>query len=260
MRKAIVLFIGICFCVFSSFSQTRSFEQIYADSLLALAMEAESDSLKINRYLELSNFWSDRDTAEAFHFLREARQLMPIGNAYYQGQLHFYTAGIYFDRQIERGKEEYLKAEEFLAMYSSREVFRLRARLRNNYGALLQRQDQEEKYIDILLNKAIPLAEKAGDSILVANNYQNVALILMNVGDYEKAPEYYSRAIQYLTRFPLAQEEKLTVYVNAAKNAIFSRKFSEAEEHLDSAQAHLKIIPHSLYAPAFYGTSGTYYR
>src|SRR5690606_15737856 len=104
------------------------------------------------------------------------------------------------------------------------------------------------------------LAEKAGDSILVANNYQNVALILMNVGDYEKAEEYYSRAIEYLTQFPLAHEEKLTVFVNTAKNAIFSRKFPQAKAHLDSAQAHLSIIPHSLYAPAFYSTSGTYYR
>src|SRR5690606_30552894 len=42
--------------------------------------------------------------------------------------------------------------------------------------------------------------------------------------------------------------------------AIFRRKFSEAKEQLDKAQAHLDAIPHSLYAPAFYGTSGTYYR
>src|SRR5690554_5344935 len=162
MRKALILFIGVCFCVFPAFGQTKSVEQIYADSLLDLAIEAESDSLKINRYLELSNFWSDRDTAEAFVYLRTAGELMPPQNTYYQGLLHFYTAGIYFDRQIEKGKEEYLKAEELLETYNSKDVFRLRARLWNNYGALLQRQDQEEKYIEILLNKAIPLAEKAG--------------------------------------------------------------------------------------------------
>jgi two-component system NarL family sensor kinase len=260
MRKALILFIGVCFCLFPAFGQTKSVEQVYADSLLALAVAAESDSLKINRFLELSNFWSDRDTAEAFVYLRKASELMPPQNTYYQGLLHFYTAGIYFDRQIERGKEEYLKAEELLETHHSKDVFRLRARLWNNYGALLQRQDQEEKYIEILLSKAIPLAEKAGDSILVANNYQNVALILMNVGDYEKAEEYYSRAIEYLTQFPSAHEEKLTVFVNAAKNAIFSRKFSQAKELLDSAQVHLRAIPHSLYAPAFYSTSGTYHR
>ena len=240
--------------------QSKSFEQLYSDSLLNVAMAEDSDSLRINHYLELSNFWSDRDTAEAFVYLRKARELMPYGDGYYQGLLHFYTAGIFFDRQIEKGKEEYLKAEELLDEYSNRAVFRLRARLWNNYGALLQRQDQEEKYIDILLNKAIPLAEKAEDSILVANNYQNVALILMNVGDYEKATSYYRRAIEYLSNFPLAQEEKLTVFVNAAKNAIFSREFTGAKNYLDSAEAYLQTIPHSLYAPAFYSTSGTYHR
>lgn len=260
MNKFFVLIIGACFAVFPSFGQSKSSEQIYADSLLALAIAAETDSLKINRYLELSYFWSDRDTAEAFLYLRKAHQLMPPEDTYYQGLLHFYTAGIYFDRQIERGKEEYRKAEQLLEEQASKAVFRLRARLWNNYGALLQRQDQEEKYIDILLNKAIPLAEKAGDSILVANNYQNVALILMNVGDYKKAEEYYSRAIQYLSQFPLAHEENLTVFVNAAKNAIFSRQFPKAKEQLDHAKTHLDAIPHSLYAPIFYGTSGTYYR
>lgn len=260
MRKTFVLFTGICFYVFSLFGQTKSSEQIYADSLLSLARAAQSDSLKINHYLELSNFWSDRDTAEAFLYLREASRLMPPSNRYYEGLLHFYTAGIYFDRQIEKGKNSYLKAEKLLEQYATQEVFRLRARLWNNYGALLQRQDQEEKYIDILLNKAIPLAEKAGDSILVANNYQNVALILMNVGDHEKAKVYYNRAIEFLAYFPLAYEEKLTVFVNAAKNAIFSREFPDAKKHLDSAQAYLTTIPHSLYAPAFYSASGTYYR
>ncbi len=260
MKKAIVLLTGICLSAFPTFGQTGSSEQMYADSLLTLAESATSDSLKISRYLELSNFWSDRDTAEAFLYLRQASQLMPPHNTYYQGLLHFYTAGIYFDRQIERGKEEYLQAEGLLKDYEAQEVFRLRARLWNNYGALLQRQDQEDKYIEILLNKAIPLAEKAGDSILVANNYQNVALILMNVGDYEKADEYYSRAILYLSHFPLAHEEKLTAFVNVAKNAIFSRDFPEAKRHLDSARIHLDVIPHSLYAPAFYSSSGTYYR
>ncbi|HLT06789.1 MAG TPA: ATP-binding protein [Cyclobacteriaceae bacterium] len=243
---------------FPSFSQTA--EQLYADSLLHLAQNAGTDSLKIQRYLELSYFWSDRDSSEAFYYLREAEQMMPSKSNYYRGLYHFYLAGIYFDREIEKAKDDYLKADSLLKPLDNKYVFQLRARLWNNYGALLQRQDQEEKYIQILLDQAIPLAGKGEDSVLVAHDYQNVAMILMNIGDYEKAEEYYEKAIHYLSNSEGAYEEKLTVFVNAAKNAIFSRQFPEAKVYLDSAALHLKAIPHSLYASVFYQASGTYYR
>src|SRR5690606_37306656 len=146
MKKAIVL-LWVFASVFHSFSQTSSVEKDYADSLLHLAEAAASDSLKISRYLELSYFWSDRDTSMAFDYLYQAKELMPPNNDFYQGLLHFYAAGIYFDREIERGKKEYMKAEKFLKKNISKEAFHFRARLWNNYGALLQRQDQEEEYI-----------------------------------------------------------------------------------------------------------------
>src|SRR5690606_17388799 len=137
MMKNVIVSIGIFVGGFSSFSQTDSIEQIYADSLLLLAETAESDSLKINGYLELSNFWSDRDTATAFRYLRWAKELIPQEDPYYQGLLHFYSAGIYFDREIERGKKEYMEAEKFLSEDPSQVAYRFRARLWNNYGALL---------------------------------------------------------------------------------------------------------------------------
>ena len=257
--KNLIVFLWVA-CVFQSFSQAQDAEKVYADSLLHLAETAASDSVKISRYLELSYFWSDRDTSMAFGYLHQARELMPPNNDFYQGMLHFYAAGIYFDRVIERGKKEYMEAEKYLKRHSSKAAFRFRARLWNNYGALLQRQDQEEEYIDILLYQAIPLAKKAGDSILVANNYQNVALILMNITDYSKADDYFRRAINSLSAYPKANEEKLTTFVNAAKNAIYSRNFKKAGPYLDSAKVQLNLVPHSLYAPVYYSASGTFYR
>ncbi|KEO71908.1 sensor histidine kinase [Anditalea andensis] len=258
MKKTIVS-VSLYFFVFAAVCQSSPAE-IYADSLLNIAENAHSDSLKINGYLELSDFWSDRDTTIAFQYLDIASGLMPAGDKYYEGLVHFYTAGIYFDKVIERGKNEYLEAEQLLKTLDSKAAYRLRARLWNNYGALLQRQDQQDGYIKILLNQAIPMAKMAGDSIIVATNYQNVALVLMNITDYDRADEYYHKAIQALSGFSNAHEEKLTAFVNAAKNGIYSRKFKQAKVYLDSAEVQLNFIPHSLYAPVFYMTSGNYFR
>ncbi|GAB2796116.1 hypothetical protein GCM10027275_46740 [Rhabdobacter roseus] len=248
-------------CLGSTFSLSQEKGgTFYADSLLQLAQAAPNDSLRIRYLLELSNFWSDHDTTQAFAYLRQAAQRMPKANGYYQGLLHFYTAGIYFGQDIERAKREYQLAERQLKRYSHPEAYRFRARTWNNYGIQLQMQDQEKTYAAILLTKSIPLAIKARDTLLLADYHHNLALVLMNTTDYAKADQYYRLALQQLTNYPNAHEQKLTAYVNAAKNAVYGRRFPAARKYLDSAQREMTIIPHSLYAPAYYRTEGNYYR
>jgi len=244
---------------FHAFGQ-GNYEIFYTDSLLNQAENANSDSAKIIFYFQLSDFWSERDTSKAFSYLKVAKQHFPKHNEYFQGLFHFYNAGIYFDREINKGMEEYMAAEKYLKRIHSKTSYTYRSKLWNNYGALLQRLDREEEYIEILLEYAIPFAQKAGDSIMVANDYQNIALVLMNITDYPKAAEYYQKAIESLEPFNLANEEKLTTYVNAAKNAIYSRNFEKAKLYLDQARIQLTLIPHSLYAPVYYRTTGTFYR
>ncbi len=232
----------------------------YSDSLLHKAKQAGSDSLRIEQYLALSNFWSDRDSVKAYGFINEAKKYMPANNNYYAGLVHFYNAGIIYARDIERAKNEYLKADKRLENYNSRIANRYRARLWNNYGTLLQLQDNDEGFLDILINKALPFATKARDSVLMATDLHNIGILLMNINDYDQADEYYLRAVSILQRYPAANEDRLTVFVNAAKNAIYSRKFMAARRHLDSASIQIKIIPHSFYAPVYYLTEGNYYR
>src|SRR5690606_5408254 len=125
----------------------------------------------------------------------KAENLMPIDDDFYKGLVHFHSAGIYFEWDFERAEREYMEADKYLQGISTREAYSYRSRLWNNIGVLLQIQDKAALYLDILLNQAIPFARMAGDSIRVANNYQNVALVLMNLTDYAKADKYYDNAI-----------------------------------------------------------------
>ncbi|GAB3248711.1 hypothetical protein GCM10027347_05310 [Larkinella harenae] len=259
MKQAVIT---VWFSLWSllSFSQEKDSATLYADSLLQQARQAKTDSARIRHFLELSNFWSDRDTTKAFAYIREARRFMPDGDSYYQGLLHFYTAGIHFSIDSDRAKREYQQAEKLLKKYNHAEAYRFRARTWNNYGILLQSAEQEKAYLDILLNKAIPLATKARDTLMISEYYHNVALVLMNTTDYAKADLYYQRALSGLSAYPEAHEKKLTAFVNAAKNAVYSRTYAKARTYLDSARVQVRAIPHSLYLPAFYRTEGNYFR
>ncbi|MFD1140258.1 ATP-binding protein [Larkinella insperata] len=259
MKQVLTAVVWLLAPVFA-FSQAPDPASLYADSLLKLARQAQTDSVKIRHYLEISNFWSDRDTSKAFDYLREAQRLMPEKDAYYRGLRHFYTAGIYFGVDRERAKQEYQRTETLLKKYNHGEAYRFRARTWNNFGILLQATEQEKAYMAILLNKAIPLAQKAHDTLLVAEYYHNVALVLMNATDYAKADQYYQRALNGLAAYPGSHEKKLTAFVNAAKNAVYSRAYNRAKSYVDSAREQAAAIPHSLYLPAFYRTEGNYFR
>lgn len=247
-------------CLLCAFSWAQEPVSNYADSLLRLAEGAKTDSAKTDHYFQLSYYWSERDTSKAFAYLEKAKQYMPDKGGYYQGLLHFYIAGIYFDEDAERAKKEYMLAEKQLEPYHTPEAYRYRARLWNNYGVLFQANDQEDTYVGILLEKAIPLARQSGDSVLVAENYHNVGMVLMNITNYKEAAEYYKKALHTLSSSPRAHEEKFFAYVNAAKNAIYMRRFPMARHYLDSARIQCAIIPHSVSVPIYYRTEGNYFR
>src|SRR5690606_27383444 len=114
--------------------------------------------------------------------------------------------------------------------------------------------------MEIIVEKAIPFARLAGDSLAVGNHLQNIGLLLSNIQDHDRALNYFEMAIATLSKYTDAHEEKLTVYVNAAKNAILGKMPAKARVFLDQASIELRSIPHSHYAPYYYRTEGIYYR
>ncbi len=258
--KKIILFLLCQIGSFSALAQEKSKVALYTDSLLQIALAQTTDSAKFQRFLDISYFLSERDTAKAFHYFREAKKYTPTNNDYYKGILYFYSAGIYYDHDILRAKTEYLQAEDLLSKYKTKEAFHYRARLWNNFGALLQRQGYADQYIEALINRAIPYAKESKDTVLVGNNYQNVAMIFMNMLNYDKADIYYKEAIEFLSKSEDAHEEKLTVFVNATKNALFQKNLIKAKKYLDSADIHANATVQSTFLPIYESTRGTYYR
>lgn len=234
----------------------------HSDSLLNKIKKAGKTEYKIHGLLDLSFFWSDYDTAKAFYYIRQAERLMPVQRMdnYHRGLLAFYQGAAYFDAEPEIAKRKYLEAEKYLVKSHRPLALRYRVRLWGSYGALLQRGGHADEYVQVLLNKAIPLAKQIADTVLVANNYQNVALVLMNQQQYNKAGEYYSQALTLLRYQSAAHEERLTAFVNYARNALFNNQQELARKLLDSAVLIASKVPSSAYLPMYYSVEGTYWQ
>ncbi|RZF62698.1 ATP-binding protein [Sphingobacterium corticibacterium] len=252
------------FIITSGFSQSKEELKHYSDSLYRQLQQIGDHETKAQALFDLSFFWSDYDTTQALSYIREAENVLGRtgSSGYYQGLKSFYRAAVYFEADPAKAKQKYMEAEGSLKDVGEEkraEASRYRARLWGSYGALLQREGKAHEYVEILIEKVIPLAKSIGDSSLLGNNYQNVAMNLMNLGDYEKADDYYNKALQLLKGKKKALEERFTLFINAARNALLHKNYRKSGECIDSAAVLAVQIPNSSYIPIYHAVSGSHW-
>ena len=263
-QKFGLLVLYLLFITAQGFSQSKDEVRQYGDSLYRQLQQVKDQEKKAEALLDLSFFWSDYDTTKALSYIREAEGVLgSVSNStYYRGLNSFYRAAVYFEADPSKAKESYMQAEGYLKDVKAenyRQASRYRARLWASYGALLQREGKAHEYVEILIEKVIPLAESIGDSALMGNNYQNVAMNLMNLGDYDKADAYYERALHLLQGKKEALEERLTLYSNIVRNALLSKNYHKSGQLLDSATVLAAQIPNSSYIPIYHAVSGSHW-
>jgi signal transduction histidine kinase len=207
---------------------------------------------------QLSDYYSDKDSAKAVGYINDYFR-QPNNTAYYDAVAHFYLAGAYFDFDLARAQEEYMSAVKLLNTFSTREAILYRSRAWHNYAVLEQKKDDNRSFIDIQLNKAIPLALQAGDTSRVAWNYKEVGMVFMNFEEYPKALEYYHQALGLLRPTAANQEQIADCYVNIAKAWLLQDSTQPARKPLDSAEALLRPQPNSTFQALRYLVEGMYH-
>lgn len=219
------------------------------------------DSIQFEKYLSLSNEWSYRDSAKAEHYLDKARKVAGKDiSPYQQGLLHHFKANILFDFDLEKAKQEYMRADSLLEQVVFPRSYYYRAKLWHNYGSILQRQDSSIQFMDIIVDRIIPYARMAGDSLQVGMQFYNIGLLMGNIDEYEKAADYFDKSIHAFRTIREANEQRLMVYSISAKNHILKSDLVQARMHLDSAAHYLQFVTDSMYESYYHTVNGTYYR
>ena len=253
----------ITFCLFCvSIVQAQDAVTQYSDSLLNNAHKAPTTELKIEALLNVSIFWIDYDTVKAYQYLEEAHGLMEEPPTDYQkGLYHLYHANILMDFEPQKAKVEFSIADSLLARNSAPKSYLYRSKLWNNYGVVLQKEDKGAEFMEVIVNKAIPYARLSGDSAQVGYQLQNMAMLMSNLSDYKRADNYYKQALNTTLVVPNRKEERLDIFINAARNALFMKDQAQARSYLDSAKSYVGHLPHSATSiPAYYRTELTYYK
>lgn len=229
------------------------------DSLANILKTSKSDSTKARIAFLLSDFWSYQDSTKSKHYLHLGNNLTKK-NTYLKAVSHFYTGGYLFDKNPDQASQEYLTSEKIFAQFTNQEAFTFRARAWRNYGALLQRKNKEKEMLKIVLEKAIPLAEKAKDYNLLGGYYTDIGLNMMNQLLYQQAEDYLGKAEDILAKNKGKLDKILVAKIYRARNFAYLGETSKSKKLIDEIDHLLQGFPVSEFNLDNYVNKSIYYR
>ncbi len=161
--------------------------------------EATTDDERGFAQCDLSLAYSGIDSVETFAYAKQALiTFQRSGNAYGVGQAYLALGGGYFDyNNLEQAKTHYLLAKErfatLLAQDSSVRNMKAWTKSTFNLSATLGRQGRNEEELRYMM-EAEPVAERAGDTYILALINSNLGITFTNQEDYDKAYNYFSKS------------------------------------------------------------------
>lgn len=258
MQKTIYL-VCLLLCVSAgSKAQVPLNIEHFIDSMETRLRTESSDSIKARVNFMLVDLWLLRDSAKAHHYLDAGRTLAEK-YPYLQGFSYAVEGAFYYATDMARSEQAYHKADALLSKFKTKEAYYVRANVWGNCATIQQRKDDDRAYIDIMLNKALPLAKLSGKPGLVGSQYVGIGIAFMNLEQYKDAEFYFDKAIENLNGLP--EPSRLAMaYTRAGENYIKLRKLDKARVVLDKTSELLKPYPNSELYSGYYLSEGIYYR
>ncbi len=175
-----------------------------ADSLERMLRGTKDYDEQVRLLGELSDQYSFGDSAKAIDYaLRIGKLARERNDQRGLGIAHFRIGGVYFDHNLpDSAINHYQLAERFLEKDTSFLGQQFLARAWYNHGAQYQRKGDADTFLDLILNRSIPIYERIGDSLGIGRSFHNVGLVFQNSLEYDRAIWYYQKAIDILKQSP----------------------------------------------------------
>lgn len=212
-------------------------QQQHLDSLEKAFSQEKNLEKKVFLLYELSDEWSYYDTIQSFKKLHQAKNLAQ-NNAYFLAFEPFYRAQIIFTNDIETSKKLYQKSIERLQKYDTQKALTILNRAWHNYAIMYQWEGNHSRFLEILLDEAIPVSKKLKDKNYLAQNYGDVGLSYWNSKDYKQSINYYQLAINTLKNVEESYQKNrrfIEFYTYIGQSYIYINEQEKTIKYLDSA-------------------------
>ena len=227
--KILPILLLLCLLVFSAKGeQVQRPYQAEIDSLEKLIKTNIGVEDKAFNIFELSFYYSFSDSAAAHNYLKQGllfKNEFPIAH----GMGKVYEGLFFMDYDLPKAIRLFEEADAELAKFDGIKAKWLRAKTLNNMASAYQWQDKHIRMLEILVNKALPMAKEAKDDVITGNILYKIGLNFWNNLQYGEANKYLLESLEYLNRgkydpFTMNEVYKLLV---VSLNAMDDGKKSE---------------------------------
>ncbi len=228
------------------------------DSLETFAKTLKSDSLKCLNSLKLFKlYYNSQNHEKATFHLSQANKLSTKYQYLKDISTYFNSLKYLQTGEVDLFMNQLVSTNNLLKKYNFADTYKLRSAMYQNYCIMLQRKNNEQEAMRILVSEAIPVAKKSNDDEILAALYKTVAIICLNNNEREKANEYFELTKNLLettkNKSSTLLATKIETYNIYAENLIELKKFSQARIILDKAKTILLKFPtESLNSNYFY--------
>ncbi|WP_156307306.1 tetratricopeptide repeat-containing sensor histidine kinase [Sphingobacterium endophyticum] len=198
------------------------------------------------------------DSLKAIKMIREGIQLSK-NNPMYVGMGYFYLGRRYLDYSLPQANSVLDSAIEILNTIKTKEAYLYLSRAWANKALLAQMAEDNQTFVRLYLEKVIPFAGLADDSLRMADGYSNIAIPFLNHENFDRATFYLQKSIDIFKRLAPNDPRAIDVYAHLAKVYLLQKRPIDAEKYILAGNSLLKKNQESIYGPNFYSMEAMYY-
>jgi two-component system, NarL family, sensor kinase len=255
----------LCFILLSvvgSVQQTKAQYSLdtksYSDSLKNVLATSKQDTMLAMANFALADYYLRVDTNISKKYLASARN--HIGsNHFLEALYNMYEANTIQLVNDSLAEISYQKADAILAGMNSKNAFKYRSLLWGSYGIIKQKREDYKSYVEIITNKCMLYAGKAGDSVSIGNCYFMLGVVYKNNAQMKIAEESFLKAIAIFKNNGKPAVPLVKTYQALAEAFALQNKNKLARQTLDSAKMLLNKYPESEYNLNYYAAESMCY-
>lgn len=175
---------------------------------------------------------------------------------------HYQEGHFYFFTDLAQSEAAYLKADQLFNKINTKESWQMRSKTWNNLALIAQAKDDEKGYVDIMLNKAIPLAIKANDTDLITTLYLRLGDAFLKIKQYQIAEGYFNKGIKATKAAKPSKSRRLNLimaYSSAGENYVLYKKYAQANAVLDTMRKLISADSSQFFLAEYYLIKGMSY-
>jgi len=256
-----ILFLSMLFCNLGVIAQTGRESRI--DSLENVLSKKIHDTTRTITMSELARSYGGVDSVKCFDYGFKAIELsQKMGYLKGLAKAHIELAGAYLDyAKNDKAIYHYEKGNQFadklIRKDSTRSNMKIWLRGLYNLGVAHGYNGNISKEIE-LATKTIPIAERMGDKMYVANGNTNLGIKYNNLGNFSDAYDLFVLSQKQFEE--IGEPEDMVFHGVSFTSCLFALdSFPKMKEVLDRTKKNLDQIPNSFYAPIYYAELGLYF-